>query len=331
MPNLTFEWPGGCRSLGFDNEKPILDSVLKADFPVDHSCLRGDCLRCSALLIHGEATDLSTDDHLVAGRSVLLCQLKAKGDLKLELANNPYEDMIAPKLFPAKIVGLDPLSHDVVRIRLVTPKGQVLRYKGGQYIDLILKPDTRRSYSIYNVDAESREIECHIRIVSGGRISNWLNKSASVGDLIQIHGPHGRFVYRDHLSASRTWFFATGTGIVPILSMLRSINQHNLLKLGIMTLFWGNRKIEDTYKIDGLHEFLKSNKVSLIMAYSRESALSEMSYVTDGIKDISPSDLLFAAGNPAMVSDVRQLAISKGTNPNRIFSDAFAFDASNRG
>ena len=324
MPELIVKWPAGELAVHFDANVTLLAAALGGGIPVENSCLRGDCQRCSALVVRGHAQQADGKDSICAGEAGLLCQLKSSADIEVELASDPFEVLPAPRLYPVKINGLDWLSDDVVRLRLITPKGQYFEYIGGQYIDVI-RQGIRRSYSVFAVDQDSRSIECHIRLVSGGLMSDWLRHEAKIGDLLQIHGPHGRFILRDHMRAGRSYFLATGTGIVPVLSMLRSSSENTVYQLGKKLIIWGNRQTNDAYNLIQFKNICKQYKIDLILAFSKESFTKNIKHVIDGLPNALSDDLIFAAGNPRMVSDARQISVKRGLSVNRFYSDAFSF------
>lgn len=326
MPELVFKWPLGERAVHFDVTETLLAAALRAGIAVENSCQRGDCHRCSAVIVSGQANELKTQHIVGRGDGGLLCQLKSGSDIAVELAHDPNEVLPPAKLYPAKICGLDWLTGDVARLRMFTPKGQHLEYRGGQYIDII-KNGIRRSYSVYSVDPESRFIECHIRLVSGGSMSHWLRHEAKIGDLLQIHGPHGRFILRDHMNSRRCYFLATGTGIVPVLSMFKSSNINILNKLGNKFLIWGNRHTYDIYNFNEFKTICLNYNIELILALSKESFTKKIKYVTHGLPKALSDDYIFASGNPHMVSDAKKMGLSRGLSAHRFYSDAFSFSS----
>ncbi|WP_256590558.1 FAD-binding oxidoreductase, partial [Pseudomonas sp. FW305-47B] len=58
--------------------------------------------------------------------------------------------------------------------------------------------------------------------VPGGRVSNWLCDHVAVGQSLTLKGPAGRFTCFDS-PASKMLFIAAGSGISPIMSMIRWI------------------------------------------------------------------------------------------------------------
>jgi ferredoxin-NADP reductase len=98
----------------------------------------------------------------------------------------------------------------------------------GQHVDVRLTaPDgysAQRSYSIASDWAPPRErlVELTVEEVPDGEVSPYLVQILGVGDQIELRGPVGGwFVWRSD-DPSRTLLAAGGSGVVPIMAMLRA-------------------------------------------------------------------------------------------------------------
>lgn len=115
-------------------------------------------------------------------------------------------------------------TPDTKTFRLGTANGQVFDYLPGQYITLsiVLSGQTyKRSYSLASSPARSKILEIAVkRDPNGGIVSNWLNDHLKIGDTLNLKGPFGKFSCVNH-APPKILFLAAGSGIVPIMSMLR--------------------------------------------------------------------------------------------------------------
>lgn len=115
-------------------------------------------------------------------------------------------------------------TPDTKTFRLGTAYGQVFDYLPGQYITLsiVLSGQThKRSYSLASSPTRSKILEIAVkRDPNGGLVSNWLNDHLKIGDTLNLKGPFGKFSCVDH-ATKKILFLAAGSGIVPIMSMLR--------------------------------------------------------------------------------------------------------------
>ena len=82
--------------------------------------------------------------------------------------------------------------------------------------------EIRRSYSICSAPYENR-LMVAVKKVEGGRFSTWANEKLRAGDQIEVLPPTGKFHTPLNPSASKNYLaFAAGSGITPILSILKT-------------------------------------------------------------------------------------------------------------
>ena len=126
---------------------------------------------------------------------------------------------------------------------LVPPElGQIFRFRAGQHLTLrtfIDGEEVRRNYSLCTAPADG-ELMVTVKQIAGGAFSNWVARTLKPGDELDVIPPHGSFtVDFDPANARRYVAFAGGSGITPVMSLLRTA-------LGTepgsrFTLFYGNR------------------------------------------------------------------------------------------
>lgn len=111
-------------------------------------------------------------------------------------------------------------TPDVKTFRLGRPDGRVFDYLPGQYLTLSIAM-YKRSYSLASSPTRSGNLEITVkRDPNGGVVSNWLNDNLKVGDKLYLKGPFGKFSCVKQ-PCEKILFLAAGSGIVPIMSMLR--------------------------------------------------------------------------------------------------------------
>ncbi|OGK18538.1 hypothetical protein A3D80_01220 [Candidatus Roizmanbacteria bacterium RIFCSPHIGHO2_02_FULL_40_13b] len=133
------------------------------------------------------------------------------------------------------------LAHDIWRFRFTVEKDKKLEFLAGQYMILRIG-DVRRLYSVLSSPHDTSYFDLLVQIVPNGIGSTHL-MNVSVGDTAFFQGPAGIFMIKDE--KTQKIFMATGTGIAPILSMIRT-----LLSSGHtdpLYLFWGLRAKRDLY------------------------------------------------------------------------------------
>lgn len=124
-----------------------------------------------------------------------------------------------------KVADIIEETHDVKTFRLVGETPVLFSYRPGQFVTLLLDLDgeaVQRSYSISSSPSRPHVLEITVKRVPGGRVSNWLCDHVAVGQSLTLKGPAGRFTCFDS-PASKMLFIAAGSGISPIMSMIRWI------------------------------------------------------------------------------------------------------------
>ena len=229
---------------------------------------------------------------------------------------------MALQLFTAKVDGIRNLTHDVREIQFALRKPGEIAFKAGQFVSFeVVNPKTgrpvSRPYSILSPPSQMDTVTLLLNFVPGGPGSIYLF-SLKEGDKAQFKGPAGNFYLRDD-PAKDLLFVATGTGIVPVWSML-----HDQFERGSdrsITLFWGLRSQRDLYYQDELAALSRKHaNFTAITTLSRpEPGWTGMTgRVTRPIEEHvrSVANLsVYLCGNSAMIADVMALINKKGLCP----------------
>jgi ferredoxin-NADP reductase len=123
---------------------------------------------------------------------------------------------------PAEIIEILPETPRVSTLRLRVPAwpGHV----AGQHVDVRLTADdgyqAQRSYSIASAPG-SDVLDLTIERLEDGEVSPYLTELAGPGDRFELRGPIGGWFIWEHAPAGPLQFVAGGSGIVPIMAMLR--------------------------------------------------------------------------------------------------------------
>ncbi len=166
-------------------------------------------------------------------------------------------------------------TTDSVRIQLDVPDElqAVFNFLPGQHLPIeaiVGDEKLRRTYSICSVPGEW-PLEIGIRVQEGGAFSGYAANELSVGDQLQVMPPFGRFHADINSSAAGSYVaFAAGSGITPILSIIRATLEGE--PDSRVVLFYGNRRQQSTMFIDDLYA-LKNRfpeRLQLNFLFSRE-------------------------------------------------------------
>ncbi|MBK8954637.1 MAG: ferredoxin--NADP reductase [Saprospiraceae bacterium] len=123
----------------------------------------------------------------------------------------------------------------------------------GQHLTLKLpinNKEVRRSYSISSIPGE-KQVCITVKQVKKGLVSNYLVEKIQNGSVLEISKPEGHFVIQADPERSHSYyFFAAGSGITPVMSMIRSLLEHE--PKSSVHLLYGNRKVENIIFYDRL-------------------------------------------------------------------------------
>lgn len=136
--------------------------------------------------------------------------------------------MLNIKQISATIERIDTYSEDLKVFQLKLPEGSGFSFVPGQFVmvslpDLVDKNGRKiaKSFSIASSAAETGSVELCIARFPTGALSVPLFKKL-VGDEVVITGPYGLFNLKRPVQPG-TVFMAGGTGLAPLMSMLRSL------------------------------------------------------------------------------------------------------------
>jgi all-trans-retinol 13,14-reductase len=185
-------------------------------------------------------------------------------------------------------------------------------YEPGQYLNLLFDPGVYRSYSIASYKANS--IKLIIQILPGGATDRFFHHS-NIGVSIDCMGPIGRFNLIS--SNKKKLFIATGTGIAPILPMLKQLKYKNC------ELIYGAKTIAE----DISSHFLTTTILQLHLCLSQEKKKDiYFGRVTDFYREFSQKYLnceFYICGNPNMVQEMIDLLIASGITKENIVTEKF--------
>jgi ferredoxin-NADP reductase len=152
----------------------------------------------------------------------------------------------------------------------------------GQHYDLRLTAEggyqAERSYSIASPPEQTGEIALTIELVEDGEVSGYLFEGVAVGDELEVRGPiGGYFVWRGEPTAAPLLLVAGGSGVVPLVAMLRH-RQHLGLRTPAVLLFSVRTPEEVIYQAE-LEAIAKADDTfTLLLDYTRQAPPSWAGY-----------------------------------------------------
>jgi len=162
-----------------------------------------------------------------------------------------------PKFHRLAVNDLRREAADAVSLTFAIPPELTRDYAfaPGQYLTLRTTMDgeeVRRSYSICS-GPDDGEIRIAVKKVDGGAFSSWAADELKMGDMLDVMTPTGRFGIAHAPDEARIHVgFAAGSGITPILSIVRGVLSRE--PKSQFFLFYGNRSTDGIIFREALEE-----------------------------------------------------------------------------
>ncbi len=333
MHTITLQ-PSG-QQFNVEEQELILDAGLRQGLRLPYGCRGGSCGSCAVTVVTGEL-DYPDGEPMVLspydkeqGRA-FLCQATALSDLELDCPQLGTEDDIEVKVLPVRVEKLRKLNHDVMEMTLKLPASERLRFRAGQYIDMLLRGGKRRGFSLANAPYDDQYLELHIRHVPGGYFTSHVFEQMKPKALLRLEGPLGSFYIRDD-SERPIVLMGGGTGFAPLKSMLEQMKEQNSERP--VHLYWGVRAKEDLY-MDALVQDWAARNAWLTYTPVLSEPKNEDQWggrtgwvheaVLADIDNLAEHDI-YMSGPPQMI-DASKTAFSAVNVPDeQMFSDSFEF------
>jgi len=326
--------PSG-RTFSVEPGQKILDAALANGITLPYSCRNGACGTCKAGLRsgevdYGEYQDKAMSAEERAAGKVLLCQARALSDATLEAHALDTPAGIVVKTLPARVVKLERAAHDVMVLSLKLPENQRLAFMAGQYIDILLKDNQSRSFSLANAPHDDALLELHVRHVPGGKFTDHVFNTMKEKDLVRLRGPLGTFFLREQ-SERPIIFIAGGTGFAPIKGIIEHAAAAGIRRA--MDFFWGVRARRDLYRDELVQSWVVGGALRRYVPVLSEPQAGDAwqgrtgfvhSEVLADYADLSGHEV-YASGPPAMIQAIKHHFFARGLAMDRLFYDSFEF------
>jgi ferredoxin-NADP reductase len=217
--------------------------------------------------------------------------------------------MMKPKRYRSRVLRSVALSPSAFELTL---ERQGLPFQAGKEIQVHgTEPTEDRTYSIASGEQE-QDLVLLYRLIPEGRLTPRLAK-LQPGDGVEFTGPFGSFTLRDRNRP--IVFIATGTGVAPCLSFIRTWPALQL------TLLHGVRVAEDLFYRAEFERYAYHSCVS------REDGAGFKGRVTDLLPTLAfAADAhYYLCGSNAMILDIHQQLKNRDVEEDRIFSEPYFF------
>ena len=211
-------------------------------------------------------------------------------------------------------------KHKLLGIRHLTDSTYVLEierrgieFEPGQHI--LLGDDLsidKREYSIYS-GTKDKNLEVLIKEIEKGLVSKQL-KRVKEGQLVEVEGPVGFFsLDKKDLEHKKFLFVASGTGIAPFHSMVKSIPGLDY------TLLHGVRFVSEAYEMEAYE------RTRYILCTTRDDDGDFKGRVTDYIRqrEFDPDTVCYFCGNFNMIKEAMTLMEKKGIPSKQLHAEVY--------
>ncbi|MEV0946488.1 2Fe-2S iron-sulfur cluster-binding protein [Rhodococcus sp. NPDC049939] len=325
-------------------DESVLDAAFRQGIRLMHGCREGQCSSCKSYVLDGDVemenySTFACNDAEVEEGYVLLCRSTAYSDCTIELLNFDEDELLSGVPIQdvhTRVVAIEPMTRDIVSLRLRPVEPAAFDFKPGQYADLqIPGTEEHRSFSMATTPSTAGEVEFLIKKYPGGKFSGLLDGGIADGDEIFLTGPYGTFTLKQgHVLP--VVCIGGGAGMAPILSLLRHMSETGNERP--VHFYYGARTPADLFYLDEILELgkkLTDFTFVVCLSESMEPAppdqiTVEEGNVTDVVSRREPAlgkVEVYLCGPPPMVDAALALLEAGGTPKDQVFYDKFTSPA----
>ncbi|MES0882130.1 2Fe-2S iron-sulfur cluster-binding protein [Roseibium sp. SCP14] len=240
-------------------------------------------------------------------------------------------------------VAPDTRDSVVVTLKPQPEETELFRFTQGQYLTFRRDFDgheVRRCYSIC-AGTEDGDLKVGIKRVDGGAFSCWANENLKPGDTVEAMPPVGSFNAPIEPESARFYVgFAGGSGITPILSILKTVLARE--PQSSFTLVYANRQVSSIMFREELEDLknrfigrlqiihiLKSDAQDTELFSGRVDA-EKLDELLETLIDPEDIDLAFLCGPHGMMETVQDSLARHNVEPGKIKHELFKSDQPGR-
>ncbi|QPJ64568.1 MAG: cyclic nucleotide-binding domain-containing protein [Candidatus Nitrohelix vancouverensis] len=306
----------------------VLEAAEEGGIDIPSSCRKGECGTCKVRKVSGEVHSsvegtLSDDD--VKNGYFLSCVAEATTDLVCVSSEGDEE-------LQARVESIYDRTVDSKSFQLKATADEFYQFQPGQFITIGPVVSGKKQFRCYSISSSCQNkdhVEITVKRQKKGLVSNYFNDSVQVGDLISVKKPSGKFKM-DLSETTDLLLVGSGSGITPLLSMVRSLTDMNSTRK--IVLLYGNRTSDDIIFYKELKELETANpnfKLEVFLSQPDESWQGKTGRINpaaiiDAINAMSENVSLYTCGPGPVMEMAVETAASCGVNPERLHMEAFA-------
>jgi len=233
----------------------------------------------------------------------------------------------------ASITNIRPETVKVKSFTLTLPAWT--RHRAGQHYDVRLTAEdsyqTQRSYSIASEPEREGEVDITVERINDGEVSTYLHDVLVPGDYIEVRGPiGGYFVWEAGLLPAPLLLIAGGSGVVPLMSMLRHRAAAGARNATV--LLYSSRNLEDIIYVNELEKLRSANNgLQILHTLTRSQPPGWKGYarrideemLREVASPLGEAVQVFICGPTLMVESAANALVKVGIDPDQIRTERF--------
>jgi CDP-4-dehydro-6-deoxyglucose reductase len=338
---MTFQvtvQPSG-RAFDVPRDETILSAAMRQGVGLPYGCKDGACGSCKCKMIEGRVIHGAHQDKALSAAEeadgfILTCCATPQTDVLIEARTVVGAGDFPVLKIPSRVSSLVKAAPDVAILKLQLPANNTFGYRAGQYVEFILRDNSRRSYSMATAPlAANTEIELHIRHMPGGKFTDHVFSALKEKDILRVEGPFGTFFLRED-SDKPIVLLASGTGFAPIKAIIEQIRAKGINRQ--VVLYWGCRVKADLYMNDWAEQAAADMpNLRYVPVLSEPKPEDGWAGRTGFVHQVVMADLpdmsgyeVYACGAPIVIESAQRDFVAQcGLPADAFFADSFTSEA----
>ncbi|QSS97669.1 1,2-phenylacetyl-CoA epoxidase subunit PaaE [Psychroflexus sp. ALD_RP9] len=242
------------------------------------------------------------------------------------------------KFFPLKVTDVYKETDDCSVVNFEVPQQlkKDFQYHQGQYLTLkqtINGEDVRRSYSLCSSPIEN-QWKVAVKQIFEGKFSTFINQELKAGDTLEVMPPSGDFGVEVKPKSNNTYvFFAAGSGITPVLSMIKThLAEEPNSKCQLFYLNKNAKSIIFKEEIEQLRNkffgrleifYFLTREQRDIELFNGRFTPEKIQQLSQTVLDVSSVSECFICGPEQMIFMIRDELVKKGLSKEHIHYELF--------